>query len=312
MKKLLSCVAFIMTMVMLAGCEWGSSGGDSSWSDSYSWVNFAGVYRPIAGKEYLVQKPGTSSNTPGSLIETTQSLGSGDGNQASFGGELAHRPIAVGTVVVRAGAWSMADGSGSGNLSGAEGSGTINYSTGVITVNWNLAPGVGVNVIVTYSYSAPGTGGNPSGPTSGSSTVKIYSMTVTQTGQHLDIIDSNGVRYNGKITNLSQTGGDKTGNTSGLVIANFAAKNDAGVELVGAFNGTYLSPRENTSGDDDLEETNIGGRMAGAKAEDDDEEATVTTGIMANRQMQGTYIGADGNTGEILGQSGKITVTVTN
>ncbi len=303
-------MAFIMTMVLLAGCEWGSSGGSSSWSDSYSWVNFAGVYRPVAGKEYLFQKPGTSSNTPSSMVETTQSLGSGDANQSSFTGELASLPIAIGTVVVRAGAWSMADGDGDGNLAGAEGVGTINYSTGVITVNWNMAPGIGVNVIVTYSYSIAGSDGNPTGPIQGGSTLEVYSLTLSQTGEHLTGVDSRGTSYSGTINNLAQGGGDKTGNTSGSVTANFTMKTAGGAEIVGVLSGSYISPRDNGGGAG--EETTIGGMIGTGKAEEEIEaEVTITAGLLANRQMQGTYIGADGNTGDIQGESGSISVTVT-
>lgn len=32
-----------------AGCEWGSSSNDKSWSDSFNWVNFSGEYRNGAG-----------------------------------------------------------------------------------------------------------------------------------------------------------------------------------------------------------------------------------------------------------------------
>lgn len=308
MKKFLGCMAIILTMVILTGCEWGNSGSGSTWSDSYSWINFAGVYRPPAGKSFLVQKPGTSTNTPSSIAQTTQSLGSGDGNQAHFEGILANKPIVVGTVVVRAGAWSMADPDGDGNIAGGEGVGVINYSSGVITVDWNLAPANGINVIVTYGYSVPGTDGNPSGPTSGSGNLEIYSLTLTQNGNVLDAIDSNGVRYHGEISNLAQGGGDRTGNTSGGVVANFTMKTDGGDQIVGVLTGNYVAPSDNdaTGGD------TAGGGNIKVETDTDTAPEAVTTGRLLNRQMQGTYIGADGSTGDIQGQAGGLTVTVPN
>jgi len=311
MKKFLGCMVVILSVVVLSGCEWGSSSGGSTWSDSYSWVNFAGVYRPPAGRSYLVQTPGISTNAPGSTAETTQSLGSGDGNQSSFTGTLSARPIAIGSVVVRAGAWSMADGDGDGNLSGGEGVGVINYSSGVITINWNIAPSAGINVIVTYRYSVPGSGSSPTGPTSGNGS-EIYSMTLSQTGNILDAVDSNGVVYHGEISGMSQSGGDKTGNTSGSVVANFTMTADGGVKIVGVLNGTYIAP---DNGDGDTSVNGGGTAQRLGKATDTEVDASsgaVTTGRLLNRQMQGTYIAGDGSSADIQGQAGNITVTVSN
>jgi len=310
MKKFLGCMVFILTMVMLSGCEWGNSGSGSTWSDSFSWINFAGVYRPVAGKSFLVQKPGTSTNTPGSISQTTQSLGSGDNNRTLFEGTLANRPIIMGSVVVRAGTWSISDPDGDGQIGDAtaDGTGTINYSTGLISVRWNNGPSVGTDVRVTYSYSIPGSSGNPSGPTSGTGNLEIYSLTLTQNGNVLDAVDSNGVSYHGQISNLAQGGGDKTGNTSGGVVANFTMKTSGGVQIVGVLTGNYVAPADNGAA---AEDTVVGGNI---KSETDTDAApeTVTTGRLLNRQMQGTYIGADGSTGDIQGQAGGLTVTVRN
>ncbi len=311
MRKMVSCVGLIVSMGLLAGCDWGSSGSDSSWDDSYSWANFSGVYRPMANKTYLVEVPGVSSNTPGSTQQTTLSLGTSDGSSTShFDGTLTERPIAIGTVVVQAGngaTYSIADGDGDGNLTGRGGSGTINYATGAINVNWIQAPPVGENVIVTYSYSVSGSSSNPQGPGG----VTIYSLTIEQTGNILDAIDSRGMRYHGEISSLSQGGGGMTGNTSGSVVGNFSMTADDGAKIVGVFTGNYVAPTDNGATAPD---TTVGGSISGKAAStintDNSEPGVVTTGRLLNRQMQGTYIGSDGSNGDIQGQSGSLTVTV--
>jgi len=50
-----------------AGCEWGSSSNDKSWSDSFNWVNFSGEYRSSGSKSV------TKTNTKTQGTTTTES-----------------------------------------------------------------------------------------------------------------------------------------------------------------------------------------------------------------------------------------------
>lgn len=284
MQRLLSCITFIAAMAVLNGCEWSSPDDSGSWSSSYTWINFAGTYTPAAGATYLVSDYAPQTSTPASTQSTSQSLGTSDGLiTATFSGTLANLPVAA-SVVVRAGSWVLTDSAADGNLTGTTGSGTVNYSTGLVTVNWNAAPAAGVNTIVTYNYSIAGTPANPSA----ASSPAIYSLILSQTGQQLVATDSNGMTYSGRITGVSQGGGDTTGATSGSVVANFALTGSNGSRIVGTLNGTYTAPSTGTG----TTTTN-----------------PAATGTLANRTMTGTYVGPGGGTGNVQGSSGTVTVS---
>jgi hypothetical protein len=327
MKQFLGCMVFIFTMVVLSGCEWGSS-GDSTWSDSYSWINFAGVYRPPTGKAYIVSDFVSSSSTASTTTSNgvtiitgteTISLGSGDGvADTRFTGTL-KKPVLPKTVTVTVDSWRMADSNGDGILVGTDsrGDGTIDYNTGLISVLWVDPPNAGSEVFVTYTWviddgqgggTDPGDPGNPGNPgdpgDSGAS--KIYSLTLSQTGNLLDAVDSRGVIYHGQISSMAQGGGDRTGNTSGGVVANFTMKTDGGDQIVGVLTGNYIAPIDNGAASAD---TTIGARMK-VETNTDTTPDAVTTGRLLNRQMQGTYIEVDGSTGDIQGEAGGLTVTV--
>ncbi len=49
MTKLVNFGLALMLVVVVAGCEWESSGDEGSWNDSYSWINFSGLYRGVNG-----------------------------------------------------------------------------------------------------------------------------------------------------------------------------------------------------------------------------------------------------------------------
>ncbi|RLF63297.1 MAG: hypothetical protein DRN30_06770, partial [Thermoplasmata archaeon] len=189
MKKLLSCMALIMTMVTLTGCEWGSSGSDSSWSDSYSWVNFSGAYRPPSGKSTLVTSfggatsTGTSTTSNGVTViygTETISLGSGDGITDTLFTGLLKSPVTARSVTVEVGSWRLADSDGDGNLIALDGSGTgsVTYNTGQISVSWLNPPDAGAEVMVTYTWvidDGEGGGTDPGDGGGDGNVSKIYS-----------------------------------------------------------------------------------------------------------------------------------------
>lgn len=313
MLKFIKVACVILLVGLFAGCEWGGSGSDSTWSDSYSWLNFAGVYRPVSGRSFLVEIPAAPTNAPGSVVTVTQSLGTSDGSStAHFDGTLLNQPIAVGSVIVRSGdgaTYSLADGDGDGSLTGRGGSGTIHYDTGIVIIDWLQAPPAGENTIVTYNHYTEGSTGNPTGPTSGNGG-HIYSLTLTQVGNVLDAIDNNGVHYHGELIKMSQGGGDSSGNTSGSVVGNFTMSTESGAKIVGVLTGNYIAPRDNGA---DAPDQTVGGNITTGKATDtetsEDPEA-VTTGRLLNRQMQGTYIAPNGDGSDVQGVAGSITITV--
>jgi len=261
----------MVAVTWFAGCEWQSSGGGSSWDDSYSWINFAGVYRMTA-------IGGAAATTSGQ--ERSETIGTGDNNSLTFTATLSNIPVIAGSVTVSSGLQSYEDSAGDGNLTSGSwsGGGTVDYESGVVQVTFQSPPANGVAVTVTYRSAAAG--GAPG----------FSSLIVIQTGNRLEATDSNGIAYTGRITGLAQGGGDKTGATSGLVVANFTLTAADGGEIVGTFSGQYTAP--STEGNDD--------------------SAVGATGMLANRQIDGTYIGTDGTTGEVFGEAGTAVVTTTD
>ncbi len=276
MQKVLSVGLIIALGAFIVGCEWDSTSEGESWNDSFSWADFGGVYRPIAGRAFLIDSFEAGTTVPASTGSGSQSLGTGTGLQANFGGTLGNTPINPGSVSVTDGTQTLLDPSGDGSLVG-DGTGSVNYQTGGIVASFTLAPGAGKNVIASYNYQIEGTTANPA---PGSSPA-IYTMTVDQTGQRLAMQDSNGMSYSGDITSMA--GGDGGGTASGAVVANFSVTGADGSKITGVFQGDY---------------TVAGTDGAGA-----------ASGTL-NRSMNGTYVSASGGTGDVLGQAPAIQVTV--
>ncbi len=273
MKNVLAGMMVVLLGLFITGCEWQTSSDGDSWNSSYSWADFGGVYRPTAGRTFVVSEFGPSSGgTSASTTFKSQSIGTGTAGQvANFDGQLL-TPVVAGTVSVRAGSALLTD-DGSGNLSGA-GTGSINYNTGVIRASFATAPSAGVNVLASYHYSAAGSPGNPQ---PGSSSA-IYTISVDQTGNKLSFRDSNGMTYSGEITSLS--GGGNDGSVSGAVVANFNVSGADGSKISGVLQGQYTP--------------NIGVSGAGT----------------LDRIMNGTYSSASGATGDVVGSAGTVNVIV--
>lgn len=95
--------------------------------------------------------------TPAALatVETTETIGTGDGTTKTFTATLTYKPVRPGTVTVQAGDVVGRDIDQDGKIIG-DGikSGTINYNTGAISVEFDIAPENGVSVICVYWASA--------------------------------------------------------------------------------------------------------------------------------------------------------------
>jgi hypothetical protein len=270
MRRIFSCVAFMAAVALLAGCEWeNSDGSSSSWSDSYSWINFAGVYR--------MTSVGVTTTATTTGQDRSETIGTGDNNSLTFTATLSNIPIIAGSVTVSSGLQSYEDTAADGNLTSGSwtGGGTVDYASGVISVTFQAPPSTGVGI--TVSYRSASTGGAPG----------ISSLTITQTGNRLEAIDSNGVTYTGVINSLAQGGGDRTGKTSGLVVANFTLTASNGGQIVGTLTGNYTAP-----------------------ATGEGEDAVVgATGSLADRTIDGTFVASDGTTGDVHGTAGTVTTT---
>lgn len=113
----------------------------------------------------------------------------------------------------------------------------------------------------------------------------IMTLQVEQTGNKLRFTDNHGYTWEGQFSTIVTPGGDRHGNTSGEVVANFEAHGTAskkGYKLVGVFRGLY-------------------------KRSDDSDGA----GAIANRRIEGTWIEPRG-VGDLLGVAGDIAVVAEN
>jgi hypothetical protein len=123
-----ACVAAVMT-----GCDWTGGGGVDSWSDSYNWVNFSGVYNPASGTLLV------SAYTDREYRETdhtvSERVGRGNSSDKTYSGELSHDDIVKGSVQISVGEYAFSDngeGTLTGNRDGA--SGSIAYSSGAWSI----------------------------------------------------------------------------------------------------------------------------------------------------------------------------------
>jgi hypothetical protein len=285
----LGCPVFlfcVMATFILSGCEWQGTGSGDTWDSSVDWVNFSGVYKPGSGASFLVSGFAPAEGTPSTLESEGEALGTGNGIDSTFSGTLSHVPMSLGSVSVTDGTETFIDGDGSGKLVGNKGGvGSINYQTGAITVTFKLAPALGNSIIVTYMAAVEGT---PANPVSGSSS-DIFTLSVDQQGNMLSFTDSNGAQYSGTITGVTTPTGGGAGTNimvSTTIIANFEASgtqiNGEAITITGAFYGDYT----------------VGTKLG-------------TGGTLENRIIQGTWIEASGQTGNLYGSAGG-TATITD
>lgn len=287
MRRGLRLVAVAVCMTgLLAGCEWTGTGSDGTWDDSYSWVNFSGLYRSPAGGAIVTMFTRTPGSEPSTVVVTGEQIATGVADNSIYGGRVRNIPINSGTLTIVAGGWTFAD-NGSGGLTGyGTMTGSINYNTGQWAIDLKGALlASGTPIVASYTYRSGGTTGSVD---PGSSGTPIYSFNVMQAGNQLTIVDSNGARYEGKMVSVAVAGGDKSGAVGGQVSAEFevsgVAGNGAQVSIVGSFAGNYTP-----------------GESATASA--------VYTGTLADRVMQGTWI-EPGQTADIRGTTGPLTVSV--
>lgn len=284
------CVAAVA--VGIVGCDWDTGSDATSWSSSYNWVNFSGVYRSAAGG-LLVTDYTTTPSTPGSTNTLTvkdESQGSFVVGQQAFSGKLKNGNVSPGSLVI-----SLYNSSGtvirsfSDNGNGVLGSaseGTIEYVSGAWTITLGqLVPAQSAGVVLaSYSYLVSNSGSAGTGARPGS-TGSIYSFTVLQQGQHLTFTDNNGATYAGYIGEMRTASGTERSDEEGKFMPT------DGDTMIATFECTGVSAA--------LMQIKIVGTLQG----------TVASGVFTGRTLNGTWIEQGGKTGDINGQTTSVAIS---
>lgn len=286
MKRILGiAMCAVVAAGLMAGCEWStSSEHNSSWNDSYNWVNFSGTYRSAAGGMLVTDYTSTPS-TPGATntYTATESGGSLAGGSLSASGKASKHPIVPKSFTLQVGSdVSLAD-DGTGTLSGSGGTGTVSYDAG--TWSFTLADTQWSqwkrNITISYAYQV-GNSGSSSGTKSGSSGKAIYSFVVAQQGEKLTITDNNGATYKGHISNLRSTSGMTSTNSmprdGDVIVASFSTSGTSAAGKQVTITGTF--------------------------------QGNVASSVFTGRTMQGTWIEAGGKTGDINGTTTSVALPV--
>ena len=249
MKILLQFIGLTFGVLALTGCEWTAGSGVDSWDDSGNWVDFSGSYKASDGNVLVRQfGAGTSSGTN---TASSELLATGDGTTTAFSGQTGYTPVRGSLTIFTAGGYRFTDTAGTTAdtvalaVTPADGSsGTFNYSTRAWSLTFPAPLANGTQILGTYQRNVnasqePGNHGKG-----------IYSFVVYQTGNKLQITDSNGATYEGTMGTVRTTGGepinakDSAVPTTGPVVAQFSATGVSqgyNVTLVGVLQGNLTA-----------------------------------------------------------------------
>lgn len=299
------CVAALA--VGLVGCDWSTGNEATSWSSSYNWVNFSGIYRSAAGG-LLVTDYTTTPSTPGStnmLRVSGESQGDYKADQTVFGNTLKNGNIVPGTVQIKLGEFSTLSDDGNGVLSAGSTKGDIAYVVGGwnITFPAGLGPNQGGSIKATYNYYVSNSGSSGSGARPGS-TGSIYSFAIVHQGQHLTFTDNNGATYVGKIgeirsasgaqnTDIGQVGANEQGNDTARYTYYESPLPENGDTMIATFECSGISAA--------MMQVKIVGSFQG----------TVASGVFTGRILTGTWIELGGKTGDVNGQTTSVPIVNT-
>ncbi len=250
----------------ITGCEWTTGSKVNSWDDSGNWVDFSGSYRAADGS-ILVRAFGAGTNiTTNTFVSTNtvdnEHLDTGDGSRTAFDGRLAGRPVRGSLTIFTVGGYRFTDSAGgtadsvSLAVTPNDGStGVFNYSTHAWALTFPAPIENGTELLATYQVVEESTEVNPVQGNHGNA---IYTFTVYQTGNKLQLVDSNGARYDGDIGTVRTTGGrviDLNDSTitppsTGPVVAQFSATGVSQgykVTIVGTLQGTLTAAQTLTA-----------------------------------------------------------------
>ncbi len=206
---------------LFAGCEWTGSDSDSSWSGKYDDMNFSGTYRTTAAVDSVQGERAMVSSSE--IVSGDKAV---DPIRLSYSGRV--RPNVVpGSLVFRAGEVTYRD-NGNGGLeirtSGdfQSGSGVIQYESGAWAFNatsqFQADP-----IRADYAYYAEV-----------ATAEGITSINVTQNGQRLTIMFSNGVTMSGSFTTVNEIGSGAAGTAYNAAFE----VSSSGNKLVGTLSST--------------------------------------------------------------------------
>ncbi|MBU1734715.1 MAG: hypothetical protein KJ692_05690 [Verrucomicrobia bacterium] len=256
MTKLISWLTLSLCLCVLTGCEWTAGSGVDSWDDSGNWVDFSGSYKASDGN-VLVRQFGAGT-APVTNTASDELLATGDGSTTAFNGQTGYTPVRGSLTIFTIGGYRFTDTAGttadtvSLTVTPADGTtGTFNYSTRAWALNFPAPLASGTQILATYQYAIVT-------PIQGNHGNAIYSFIVYQTGNKLQITDSNGAMYEGTMGTVRTTGGlpidakdpDVILPTTGPVIAQFSATGVSqgyNVTLVGVLQGTLSTATTLTS-----------------------------------------------------------------
>ena len=304
------CVAALSAGIM--GCNWETGNDAASWSSSYNWVNFSGVYRSASGG-LLVTDYTTTPSAPGStnvLAVSGEAQGSFTVYQTAFSGKLKNGNVVPGSAAItlynKSGTaiLTIAD-NGNRVLTSGTQNGTIDYVSGSwsITFSAGMGPAEAGYIRASYSYYVSNDGTAGSGAVAGSTGKSIYSFSVTHQGQNLTFVDNNGCTYAGKIsqirslsgaenTDIEQVSGDEQSQKSLSKITYYESDLPAdGDAIVANFEVSGVSAA--------MMQVTIVGTF----------EGTVASGVFTGRLLKGTWIELGGKTGDINGQTTSVTIS---
>ncbi len=272
MMRRIGLIAGTVCVLLGAGCEWGGSGDEDFWDDSYSWLNFSGTYRLQNAVPATEGTPGSSTTTMTEVEINNENQGTtGAGLTDTFGGVLGNSPIVAGSVTIFVAGVAFVD-NGAEVLVGGNG-GTIKYGTGAWSANTVGNPDPDKPITASYRYQQSGTIITPGTPGEGGSPLTYFN--VNQQGNLLTLSDNRGVVYNGRVTGASvPENGFEPANNVRLV---FEVSNDKS-KIVGTLSGDWSGT------------------------------GTAASGTLSNRQLQGTY-SSGGKQTDIMAVSGSVSLT---
>ena len=345
LRRIGTLAAACCAAALIAGCDWQRAGDDNTWNDTYnakySWVDFSGVYEDPDGG-YIVRAfvpPGSGSsvtyvtNSSGGSTGTgvqTLTLGTGNGIQSAFGGNLAPTPVIPGSLTIRGilpgGNVETFTDDNSGALKSNLGNpniGTINYLTGAYTVTFLFPVQPGTDVTATYisgqnssltnsttastvtEYNGESTTVSSSSltnettvttPQQSGSTEPIFTFSIIQDAYKLTFRDNYGNLYSGRIRDVTTTGGGDNSTTKAatVVTATFEVSGN-GIVISGVLEADY------TPGQQPQTVTGLGQAAAAPPA-----------GTLKNRVIRGVWMEHSGDTGDIVAVSREPAVAVSS
>ncbi len=285
MKRILLFIGLGMGLLLCSGCEWTSGGGVDYWNDSGASVDFSGSYKATDGS-ILVTAFGLTNETYTitTNIASGELLGTGDGSNTAFYGAMAYSPY-PGSLTIAVSSYSFTDsagGAGTVSLSviPADGStGTLNYDTKAWALTFPAPIASGTKMLANYIYLATTTNSDQ-----GNTGNAIYSFIVYQTGNKLQIIDSNNSSYEGTIGNVVVGDTSDTATEVTEASAQFSAEGISqgySVQIVGTLKKSTVI------------------RVYWTGGYDKDGNEVYATETVGGFKMEATWIEASGNTANI-------------